>query len=266
MTWLLTGLVKSFCFIIALLPRPLQVWWGNGIGLFWFYVVPIRRKTALENISKAFPDWPHKKVWAVARENFKNYGCGFIEFFLMPVLSDRLVSRLIVFEGRDILDRALARGKGVFFLTAHLGSWEIMSASSTVFKINFNVITKRIKTGSLNQIWVDMRKTQGLKLISEEKSTFEILRAIRRNDCVGFILDQFMGPPVGAKVKFFGHETGAPAALALFAERTGAPVIPVFNIRLPNGKIRIFFGGAHPIHSAGQQRAKYLFYDPGIYQ
>jgi KDO2-lipid IV(A) lauroyltransferase len=240
MTWLLSVFVKGICLSVAILPRRLQLWLGKSLGLFCFYIVPFRRRIALENISKAFPEWSKDKVWSIARENFKNYGCGFIEFFLMPVLSDKLVSKLIVFEGRDILDRILAQGKGAFFLSAHLGSWEIMSASSRVFKIPFNVITKKIKTGSLNQIWVDMRKTQGLKLISEEKSTFEILRAIGRNETVGFILDQFMGPPVGTKVKFFGHETGAPAALALFAERTKAPVIPVFNVRLPNGQIRIF--------------------------
>ncbi len=50
-----------------------------------------------------------------------------------------------------------------------------------------------------------------------------------------------MGPPVGVRTQFFGAETGTAAALALFADRTHAPVIPVYNIRLPNGKIRVIF-------------------------
>jgi KDO2-lipid IV(A) lauroyltransferase len=251
MIWLVEILAKGLCLFVSLIPRRAQVFMGRALGLFWFYVVPIRRKVAIDNISKSFPDWDQDKVWKTARRNFENYGCGFFEFFLMPVLSKKLVGRLLTIENKNILDQAFEKGNGVFLLTAHMGSWEIMSAASVVFNIKLNVITKKIKTRSLNQVWVKMRVDKGLTLISEEKSTFEILRAIKRNEAVGFILDQFMGPPVGTRVTFFGRETGAPAALALFAGRTKAPVIPVWNIREPDGRIRVILDEPIPFLEQG---------------
>jgi KDO2-lipid IV(A) lauroyltransferase len=116
-----------------------------------------------------------------------------------------------------------------------------MSATCEILKIPLHVITKKFKAKNLNEFWVRLRKARGIKLIAEEKSTFEILRAIRQGQAVGFILDQFMGPPVGVKTQFFGYPTGTAAALALFADRTRAPVIPVYNVRQKDGRLRIVF-------------------------
>lgn len=251
MTWLIAALVKFFCTITAMIPRKLQMRAGSALGLFWFYVVPIRRRVAIENLKKAFPGWTDQKIWSTARANFKNYGCGFLEFLLLPVLDEKRVKELLEIEGLEYFEKAKSLKKGIFFLTLHLGSWELMSASSLALNIKLNVITKKIKRKSLNAVWTKMRLAKGLRLISEEKSTFEILRAIRRQEVVGFILDQFMGPPVGTRVKFFGIETGAPAALALFADRTRAPVIPVYNVRLPNGKIRVVLEEPIPFMEQG---------------
>jgi len=239
MIWLLSIFVKSASFTIGIMPRSIQMNMGRALGLFWFYIVRFRRNLAIEHIKKAFPHWPEEKVLKTARRNFENYGCGFIELLTLPILTKDRASKLLHIEGRENIDEALKQGKGLFFLSLHIGSWELMSASSEFFEIPLNVITKKIKNKSINRIWVKMREGRGIKLISEEKSTFEILRAVRRNEAVGFILDQFLGPPVGTRVKFFGHETGAPAALALFADRTRSPVLPTYNIREPDGRIRI---------------------------
>ena len=52
-------------------------------------------------------------------------------------------------------------------------------------------------------------------------------------------MDQFTGPPIGTKVKFFGHETGAALGLAVIAQRSQAPVVPVYNFRDEEGMIHV---------------------------
>ena len=49
-------------------------------------------------------------------------------------------------------------------------------------------------------------------------------------------MDQFTGPPIGCKVKFFGKETGAAMGLAVLAQRSGADVIPVIPYRDKDGR------------------------------
>jgi len=51
-----------------------------------------------------------------------------------------------------------------------------------------------------------------------------------------FVLDQFMGPPIGVKTLFFGKETGTAMGLTVMAKRTGAPVIPVYCHERADGK------------------------------
>jgi KDO2-lipid IV(A) lauroyltransferase len=240
MTWLLTKIISFFCLCVVAMPRRLQLFLGESLGLTWFYIIPIRRKTALENLKIAFPELTDAARWKIARSNFKNYGCGFLELLLLPHFDFKLFKKLVTFHGWENYENALSQKRGVFFLTLHMGSWELMSGTQGHAGIPLHVITKKIKAKSFNKIWTDLRLGQGIKLISEEKSTFQILKAIRRGEVVGFILDQFMGPPVGTRVKFFGKETGAPAALALFAERTRAPVIPIYNVRQPDGRIHVY--------------------------
>lgn len=251
MIWFLTAVIRSACWVTASLPRRLQVFFGTCLGTFWYFVIPIRRATAREHLRLAFPDWSERQVRRCALENYRNYGRGFVEFCLLPHLNEKRFKKLFVVDGFENYKNAFEQGHGLFFLTLHIGSWELMSATARLLKIPLHVITKKFKARSLNQIWVDLRLDRGIKLIREEKSTFDILKAIRSREVVGFILDQFMGPPVGVKTIFFGRETGAPAALALFADRTRSPVVPVYNIREKNGKIRIVFEPAIPFMEQG---------------
>jgi len=251
MIWLLTALVKACCWFVAIMPRRLQLLFGNLLGLTWFYIVPVRRSVAIGNLKKAFPDWSDSKLWSMARKNFQHYGCGFIELLLLPSLTEKRFNKLFRVENFEIYKTAASQGRGIFLLTLHIGTWELMSATSSHLKIPLNVITKKFKAGTLNQLWVNLRTSRGIKLLREEKSTFDILKAIRRGEAVGFILDQFMGPPVGSKTVFFGHETGTPAALALFVDRTRAPVIPVYNIRQSDGTIRVVFEPPIPFLEQG---------------
>lgn len=241
MIWLFTIFVKILSAFVVLLPRKVQLFLGDILGLTWFYLVPIRRKTVLENLALAFPALTKADRFRLAGRNYRHYGRSFIEFLMLPQLNQTLFERIFDVEGFYHYQVASREGKGVFLLTLHVGNWEMMSATCGFLKIPLHVITKKFKARSLNQIWTHLRLDRGIKLIREEKSTFDILRALRQGGAVGFILDQFMGPPVGVRTSFFGHETGTAAALALFADRTRAPVVPVYNIRQPNGRLKIIF-------------------------
>jgi KDO2-lipid IV(A) lauroyltransferase len=256
---LFTTFIKGISWLVAHSPRWLQVGVGSTLGLIWFYIVPIRRKVVLENIEKAFPHWDKRKRFAVARKNFMNYGCGFVELLLLPQYDERVFKKLIEVEGMHNVQKAVEDGHGMFFLSLHMGSWELMSASNSHLKMSMHVITKKMKGKGLNQIWVDLRLGRGIRMIEAEKTSFQILRAIRANEGVGYILDQFMGPPVGVRTKFFGHETGTAASLALFADRTRAPVIPTYNVRLPNGRIRIVFEEPVPFVEQGSTEQNISF-------
>jgi KDO2-lipid IV(A) lauroyltransferase len=226
---------KGFSFLISLLPRVLHDRMGDMIGLLWFDLLRIRRQVAIANVGIAFPEMSCEERTKLARASLRHMGRTIVEFTLFPFLTKQKIARYFVFENFEIADNALKSGKGALMLTLHLGNGDFATAAMSQMGYPLSLISKEIKARWLNEMWFGMRSKHGTQFISPEKSSFEILRALKRNRLVIFVLDQFMGPPVGVRSKFFGKETGTAAGLAMIAVRTGVPVLPCYTYRRADG-------------------------------
>ncbi len=227
---------KIFSFLLTSLPIRVRLFLGDLIGWLWFDVLRIRRQVAIDNVAIAFPELSLSERTRIARESLKSMGRTIIEFASFPFFSKAVADRTVVFKNRETLDRALSGGKGVILLAMHIGNGDygVSALSADGYKVN--LISKEFKSKWLNDLWFGMRKKIGTRFISVEKSSFDILKALRRNEIVIFVLDQFMGPPVGVRTRFFGKETGTAAGLALIAGRTGVPVVPCYTYRMTDGR------------------------------
>jgi KDO2-lipid IV(A) lauroyltransferase len=244
-------LFKSMSFIIALLPMRLRLWCGDALGFLWFDAFRIRRKVAIENVGIAFPELNKKERTRIARGSLHHLGRTITEYSLFPFFDEEDVPDYFEFIGSENIDAARAGGKGVIFLTLHVGNGDFAVAALSRRGYPVQLISKEFKSRWLNDLWFGMRKKHGTHFISPEKSSFEILRALRRNEIVVFVLDQFMGPPIGVRTKFFGKETGTAAGLALMALRTKAPVVPCYTYRKPDGRHVAVFEPAIPLSVDG---------------
>ncbi len=238
----LVGFVfKAFAFFISVLPLSVRLSLGDLLGLLWFDVFRIRRQVALQNLRIAFPEWTEEQRVTTARWSLRNMGRGIIDFASLPFFNDRMLSEQFEFQGLENVKNALLKKRGVLLLGLHFGPGDFGIAATSRKGLPLNLISKEFKTKWLNDLWFGMRGRQGTKFISPEKSSFDILRALKRNECVVFVLDQFMGPPIGVRTNFFGKETGTAAGLALMAGRTQAPVLACYPYRRGDGKIIIVF-------------------------
>lgn len=239
-------LFKVVSFAIASLPSGARLSIGDAIGVLWFDVFRIRRRVALENMARAFPEWPEDRRLNMARWSLKHMGRNLVEYALFPFFNDELALSMFEIQGREHVDHALAGGKGCLILGLHLGNGDLGIAACSRLGMKMNLISKLFRSRWLNDLWFGMRRRHGTRFISPEKSTFEILKALKRNEIVIFVLDQFMGPPVGVRTRFFGHETGTALGLALIANRTGAPVLPSYTYRKPDGRHVLVFEAPMP--------------------
>lgn len=254
---LLGKLFRTFSFLVSRSPRFVQEGLAIAIGVLWFDVLRIRRKVALENLSYAFPDLDLAARTHIARQSLINMGRTLIEFSHFPFLNRRDVERDFVIEGLEHVQAALKEKKGVIFLSMHVGNGDYAAAALSQIGLTMNLISKEFKSTWLNEMWFGMRKKHGMRFISPEKSSFDILRALKRNEIVIFVLDQFMGPPIGVRTTFFGRETGTAAGLALMAGRTGAPVIPSYTYRRADGRVAAVFEAPIPFLDDGP-RERYI--------
>ncbi|HTL12002.1 MAG TPA: lysophospholipid acyltransferase family protein, partial [Bdellovibrionota bacterium] len=125
---------------------------------------------------------------------------------------------------------------GVIFLSSHVGDWELMAARGALSGIPLMIVTKKLKPEWLHRAIESARARCGVRCTYEPRTLRDVMGWLKAGNTVGFVLDQYAGPPIGVRVPFFGVPVGTATTVATFARRTGAPVVPVLNYRLPGGK------------------------------
>lgn len=244
-------LLKVFAFVMVSVPFFVRLTIGWMIALLWFDVLRIRRRVAVGNLELAFPEWSDGERARVARKSLVSMGLTLLEFCEFPFMDRARTEKIFKVYGEEHMRQAMAKGKGVLGLTLHLGNGDLAAGALSQLGFPISLISKNFKSKWLNDLWFELRTRLGTRFISPEKSSFEILRALKKQDIVVFVLDQFMGPPIGVRTKFFGRETGTAMGLALMAERTGAPVVPMYTVRQPDGSAIVIFEPEIPMQDFG---------------
>lgn len=222
-------LFLAYCFhIMPYFVHKSTAWF---IGILWFDIIRVRRKDAIANVKRVFPDLSDREARKMARTSLFNIGLTVTEFFSMPFLWRKEFEQMFELEGTEHLDAALAKGKGVFGLSLHLGNGDLGTAALATMGYKSAIISKVFKNKWLNEFWFSSRQAKGVSFIPPRKSSYEILKALKRKELIMFVLDQYTGPPNGILTQFFGRATGTAVGLALFAQRSGAPVIPMYTYR-----------------------------------
>ena len=235
---LIVYFLKFISYIIFIMPQSFRNFCGDCIGILWFDILRLRRKIVFANLQIAFPHKSKKEHSQIARMSLRNMGRAFMNYFIIPFLNEQNVDQYILAHDMHHLDEALKQNKGALLLTLHLGSYDFAACHLSLKNYPLYVISKEFKWKALNDLWFGLRESKKIKFIPDRKSTFEIFRALKEKASVGFVLDQFMGPPLGIPSKFFGHDTGTAMGLAMFALKTEAPVVPVYSYFDEQGRTR----------------------------
>ena len=84
-----------------------------------------RRRILLENLARAFPEKPRSENLRIARRSVQNATSALLDFLDASDRTPEDLLRRVEIAGEEHLRAARARGKGIFLLSAHFGSWEI---------------------------------------------------------------------------------------------------------------------------------------------
>lgn len=228
-------------FISSFFPRTWLRKSGWWLGFLWFDVFGFRKKIIMDNLSIAFPEWSDEKKRRVGRESVYQLGYSFGEFFFIPSMTQNWLKDNVVFEGWEHLEKARAQGKGMLLLSLHLGNADVGASSIVMKGQELYLITKRFKAKWFDDMWFSVRGAQGVKYIDAHapNNAFEILKALKKNAALVFVLDQYMGKPFGIATRFFGKRTGTAYGLALFVQKTKAPVLPTYTFEGDDHKIHV---------------------------
>lgn len=208
--WLPHRLARGVCAVLAALSYA-----------FW----PRLRQVGLCNLRIAFPDWQDKQRRRVLLGQFRNLGRMLADFAHFPHLNRGNIERLVIYDGFENYDEARRKGRGIIFLTAHFGNWELGSFAHGVYGYPCNFVVREMDNPLIDELINGYRCGSGGRAIEKREFGRQVLRAFERNEAVGILMDQNMLAGEGVFVDFFGVPASTTTGPARVARRTGAPVI-----------------------------------------
>ena len=226
---------------LALLPRAAARRALRTAARAAFSLLPRRRRILQKNLAEAFPGKSPAEIEAIAAGSIDGFASSLVDF-LETARSSRedLLSRVSVI-GEDNLESARARGKGVFLLSAHFGSWEIGALVAGLLGEPISPVARPLDNPLLERELDRLRRRFGNRPIAKREAAKELLRAMSRNETVAILVDQNVLPREAVFVPFFGRPAATTPALARIQLRTGAAVVPVFTWPEGNGRYRLEF-------------------------
>jgi Kdo2-lipid IVA lauroyltransferase/acyltransferase len=225
--YVLAWLIVKF---IGLLPRPL----ARGIAILFSWTVYLLhhrlRTVGMHNLALAFPEKTMGERTRILRGVFTSLGRQLAEVCLFPRYTPHNLGEVVVYDGFENFERALACGKGVLFLTAHLGAWELSAFAHSLYGYPLHVVMRSLDNPYLDRMLREYRAMHGNSMLDKDDNVRGLLAALKAGETAGVLMDTNMTPPQGVFVDFFGIAACTASGVARIALRTAAAVVPGFTI------------------------------------
>jgi KDO2-lipid IV(A) lauroyltransferase len=212
--------------ILGILPRPLARATGSSMARMLFALTPRLRKTALFNLRIAFPEWSDKQRKAVIRKMVRNLGWMAAEFARLPRYDAKSIEQVVILDGHENFLEGQRRGKGVIYLTGHIGAWELSSFAHALYGFPLHFMARPLDNKRLDALVNRYRTLSGNEAVFKNESARAMLRILKENGTLGILADQNTLPQEGVFVDFFGKTACTTSGIARVALHTGAAVVP----------------------------------------
>lgn len=231
--------LQALSWLTSRLPLPAALAFGRFMGWMYGSIIRYHRRDTQQALALGLPEVPSRQRSEIRRRMYANLGMNVVEITRLPHVSEAQLAGLIDWEDEFHAHDVLAAGKGLLVLSGHIGNWDLLCSMAPRFNYPTTIITKRIKNKGVNDYWMDTRARFGLKFVPAHNSYRQCLTALRKNEIVGFILDQNMIVDEGIFVDFFGRPACTTPGLAYMSAQSGAAVVPAFMLRQPGGRHRL---------------------------
>ena len=241
---------------LGAMPRPLARAAAICLSRIVYVLHPRLRRVGMRNLALAFPEKSHHERAIILRGEFTSLGRQLAEVCHFPEYTLTNVSKVVVYHGFENYEHAFARGKGVLFLTAHFGGWELSAFTHSLHGHPMHVVMRTMDNIYLDRMIRHYRTMHGNTMVDKDDFGRGLISAMKKRQVVGILMDTNMTPPQGVFVDFFGIPACTASGLAKIALRTDAAVVPGFTIWDPAlGKYRLRFDAAVNLIRTGDNDA-----------
>ena len=242
------------------MPRPAMMRFGERLGGFVYFMTRyfFRRPQNYARRNLRITQFPHPEMTrqetdAFIRKVLVHFSKFAVELICGPALTQETMLDLVQSEGLEHLITAREQGKGIVMVSAHFGNWEMMGRYAASQGFPMTVVARETENPDFAEYIRSLREFGGYHVMYRGSNTVrELLRILKRKGYVGLLPDQNSGDMFAP---FFGVPAGTVAGPASFSLHTGATLIPVFCVRLPDDTYRVIILPPIDTHSTGDKNA-----------
>jgi KDO2-lipid IV(A) lauroyltransferase len=206
--------------------------WGARIGSLTRVFARRRTRLAVENFRACFPERAGEAE-AVIRECWRHMGREALATIKKQALSPAEIAARCDFIGVEHVHEALARGRGLIFITGHYGSWETAGLAATAIVGPMTTVARPLDNELLEADLVRLRASTGAQVVDRRKAARFLLKSLAENAVVVLLPDQAVLPREGILAPFLGRPAWTTDAPAKMAARHGSTI--VFAFCIPDG-------------------------------
>ena len=223
------------------MPRRVSLSLGTFLGAIFYTLHCRRRKLAVGNLRAAFPERDEAEYRAILRATFAQLGRHVVDFLNFDAMSADQMMRLVDVEGEAHVERAMATGRGVMYFAGHFGSWELQIMVHACRFEPIVMIARTLDNPLLDGLIERIRTRVGTRVLPRQGAMRGMLRTLKARGAVGMMIDQHIQDRSAVLIDFFGRPASTTSAIAALALHTGAAIIPVFALPLPDGRYRMVY-------------------------
>jgi KDO2-lipid IV(A) lauroyltransferase len=224
--WLQYVVAWTFVKTLGALPRTVARSLGAAGARALLFLRPKLRKTAEFNLKLAFPDWNESERNAVMKAMPRHLGWMAAEFARFPRYTAENIENVVILDGHENFLAGQSRGKGVLYLTGHIGAWELSSFAHALYGFPLHYMARPLDNGLLDALVNKYRGLSGNRPIFKNESARQVLRVLKEAGTIGILADQNTMPEEGLWVDFFGTPACTTTGIARVALHSGAAVVP----------------------------------------
>lgn len=229
--------------IAGLLPGPWVFRVGEWLGALVWPFMGKRRRIVIRNLRIAFAgEMDMAEIHRMAKASFCRTAANMISVAYTARLSPKQLKDVLRVENLELLEQALAKGRGVVLLLAHMGNWELLSRMVHFFPegSKAGAMYRHLNNIPLDRRTRKRREADGTRMFSKNDGFHQVTGFLRDGGIVGILADQRVGMQ-GDIVPFFGRLTRSTPLPSLLARRAKAEVIALSVVTEWPGKWKAMF-------------------------
>ena len=229
--------------IVSIMPERFLYSFANFVSFLAYRFAGKQKRIALESLSFAFgKEKSTPELENIIKDCFTFMAKSAVELMFL-FNKPHILKKRVTLVGKENLDSALSKGCGVVLVSAHFGNFPLLLGRLAVEGYTAGGIMKPMHDKRVEEIFLEKRKKFGVKTIySQPRNTCvnNTIQALRNNELIFIPIDQNFGTG-GIFVNFFGRKAATAAGPVVFAQRTGAALLPCFIVRQPDDTHKIIF-------------------------